>query len=279
MSPSNDLPEITIEPSNRKQAFAFGEIWLYRELLYQLAWRDIVVRYKQTFLGIAWVVITPLVTAAIFALIFGLLARIPTNDTPPVVFFLAGLIPHLFFSSGVQAGANSMVSQRALFTKIYFPRILLPLAATVAPLLDFFVALIVLLGICFHYGFFPGFSDYIWMLIVAIWIWMAAVGVGFWFGALNVYFRDVKQIVPFVLRISFFVSPILYPASMIPKQWHWLYALNPMSGAIELFRWILFKTTPLPSPVFLFSILVTVIVFVTGAFYFQRTERTFADVV
>ena len=271
--------ETVIEPAASTKPIPFAEIWAFRELLYQLVWRDLSVRYKQSFLGVAWVVVTPLITAGIFALIFGLLARMPTNDVPFISFFLAGLMPYLFFSGAMSSAANSMVAQRSLVTKVYFPRILLPLSATLTPLVDFLAAMVVLLCINLYQGFVPDLSALLWVPGVILWVWMAATGLGLWLGALNVYYRDVRQVVPFLVRVFMFASPVLYPVSMIPEKWHWLYAFNPIAGAIEWFRWALFGTTAPPSPVFFISFAVTLLLLVTGVPFFRRVEQSFADVV
>ena len=271
--------EILIEPPRRLGAVNWRELWEFRELLQQMVWRDVTVRYKQTALGIAWAVLTPLITVAIFTLIFGLWGRLPTNGVPAPAFFLAGLIAYNFFAAALTGSANSMLSQRGLLTKIYFPRLIAPLSATVAPLVDLLIAFGVVQALALYYGFIPNWR-LLWVVpLCVLWAWATAFGLGLWLAALNVHYRDVGQLVPFLTRVWLFASPVIYPVSMIPAKWHWLYGLNPMVGVIEWLRWGLFTTVPQPSPVLWLSMLVSAVLLVTGLWYFRRTEHAFADLV
>jgi lipopolysaccharide transport system permease protein len=278
-APSAPRAEIVIAPPKGAGAIDFGELWAHRELFWQFAYRDLQVRYKQAALGVLWAVLTPVVTAAIFTVIFGLLGRLPTDGVPRSAFYLAGLTGWLFFSGIMQGAAQSMVAQRGLFTKVYFPRMLLPLAATAVPLTDYVMAFLVLVGLTLYHGLVPNAHALYAVPLCVLWAWAAATGVGLWFAALNVYFRDIGHIVPFLTRIGMFASPVLYPISMIPAKWHWLYALNPMAGVIEWTRWVLFHTQAPPAPVVLVSLPVTLVLLVTGAWFFRRMEHTFVDVV
>lgn len=275
----NKDAELIIEPPTRVDIINVRELWEFRELLQQMVWRDLTVRYKQAALGVTWAVLTPLITVAIFSLIFGLWGRLPRNGIPAPAFFLAGLMSYSFFSSALSGSAGSMVSQRALLTKIYFPRLIAPLSATCVPLVDLLIAYVVLQGVALYYGFIPGWQ-LLWVVpMCVLWAWTAAFGLGLWLAALNVYYRDVGQVVPFLTRVLLFASPVIYPVSMIPEKWHWLYGLNPMVGVIEWMRWAFFHTTPPPNPIFGLSALLSVVLLVTGLWYFRRMEHTYADVV
>jgi len=271
--------EIVIEPPKGLHPFALKEIWAYRELLTQLVWRDVAVRYKQTALGVLWAVLNPVLTALVFTVIFGIWARLPTGGIPFAAFFLAGITPWTFFAAALSSAANSMVAQRNLLTKVYFPRVIAPLSATATPFVDFLLALAVLLVVAFLYGFIPRMEALIVLPLTVLWVWTAAFGLGLWFAALNVRYRDVGQLVPFIVRVGMFASPVIYPVSMIPEKWHWLYGLNPVVGAIEWTRWCLFDTGSPPDNVFFASILIAMLLLLSGAYMFRRMENTFADVV
>jgi len=270
---------LLIQPPKGFSPIDFRELWAYRELFLQFAWRDLSVRYKQAALGVAWAILTPLVTAGLFSLIFGLLGRMPTDGIPKATFYLAGLSIWLTFSGVLQNAAQSLVSQSALLTKVYFPRVLLPLTSTAVPLADGAMTFLVLLGIALYQGFVPSPHALYVVPLVALWAWVGAFGVGLWFAALNVRFRDVGYVLPFVTRLGLFASPVIYPISMIPERWHWLYAVNPAVGPIEWIRWALFHVGPHPGPAMFTSLPVAAVLLVSGAFYFRRMEHTFADVV
>jgi lipopolysaccharide transport system permease protein len=275
---SHDVEMVITSPSGR-EAIDFKELWAYRELFGFLAWRDVSVRYKQSVLGILWALLTPLVTMVIFTIIFGRVAKIPTDGIPYPIFSYAGLLPWLFFAQSLQKATLSMVAERNLLTKVYFPRLIVPVAATLAPLLDLLVASSVLFAMMFYYQLTPTVHSLYLLPLCVFWAWVTAVGVGAWFSALNVYFRDVGQMIPFVVQVWLYASPVVYPASLVPSGFQWLYALNPMTGVIEGFRWALLAHGDPPGLIVLVSAMVSALLFVTGGLFFKRMERSFADVV
>ena len=271
--------ELVIAPPAGAVPIDFKELWSYRELFGFMVWRDVSVRYKQSVLGVLWALVTPLVTMLIFTIIFGKLARIPTDGIPYPIFSYAGLLPWLFFSQSLQRATLSMVAERSLLTKIYFPRLIVPMAATLAPLVDLLVASSVLLAMMFYYGFAPTLHSLYLIPLCVLWAWVTAIGVGTWLSALNVYFRDVGQLIPFLVQVWLYASPVVYPASLVPAGFQWVYALNPMTGVIEGFRWALLAHGSPPGPLALLSLGVSAVLFVTGVLFFKRMERSFADVV
>jgi lipopolysaccharide transport system permease protein len=275
---SHDV-EMLITPPSGLDSIDFKELWAYRELFGFMVWRDVSVRYKQSVLGILWALLTPLITMLIFSIIFGKVAKIPTNDIPYPIFCYAGLLPWLFFSQSLQKAMLSMVAERNLLTKIYFPRLIIPMAATLAPLADLLIASSVLFAMMFYYQLTPTPHSLYLLPICLLWAWVTAVGVGTWLSALNVYFRDVGQMIPFIVQVWLYASPVVYPASLVPADFQWLYALNPMTGVIEGFRWALFAHGDPPGFPVLVSAAVSVVLFITGGLFFKRMERSFADVV
>jgi len=271
--------EVVIAPPKGFKPIDFRELWQYRELFMQFAWRDISVRYKQAVLGVLWAILTPLVMAGILTLIFGLLGRLPTNGIPKATFYLSGLTVWLMFAGLLQNAAQSLVSQAGLFTKVYFPRILLPMSSMAVPLADYLMAFVVLLGIAAYQGFVPNLHALYVVPLCVLWATVGAFGVGLWFSALNVYYRDIGYVLPFITRIGLFASPVIYPVSMIPARWHWLYGMNPAVGPIEWVRWAVFHVGPTPEPVLFVSIPVALVLFLSGAWFFRKMEHTFADVV
>jgi len=271
--------ELVIAPPSGLGAIDFKELWSYRELLGFMVWRDVSVRYKQSVLGVLWALLTPLITMLIFTIIFSKLAKIPTDGIPYPIFSYAGLLPWLFFSQSLQKATLSMVAERNLLTKIYFPRLIVPMAATLAPLVDLLIASSVLFAMMFYYQFTPTLHSVYLLPLCVIWAWVTAVGVGSWLSALNVYFRDVGQLIPFLIQIWLYASPVVYPASLVPPGLQWLYALNPMTGVIEGFRWALLAHGDPPGLLVLVSATVSALLFATGGLFFKRMERSFADVV
>ncbi|MGH0033112.1 MAG: ABC transporter permease [Myxococcota bacterium] len=271
--------ERVIEPPRGLASLELGEIWEYRELLGFLAWRDISVRYKQSLLGVLWALLTPLITVGIFSLIFGRVARIPSDGLPYPLFCLVGLLPWLFFAQSLQRATASMVSERNLLTKVYFPRLIVPAAATLAPLVDLAVASTVVAAMLAFYGVAPSPHALYLVPLCIVWAWMVAMGVGTWLSALNVHFRDVGQMIPFLIQVWLYASPVVYPASMLPDEWRWIHALNPMVGVIEGLRFGLLAHGEPPIAPLLVSAGVSLVLFVSGAVYFKRMERTFSDVV
>jgi lipopolysaccharide transport system permease protein len=256
----------------------FREMWAYRELLYFLIWRDIKVRYKQTILGVAWAVLQPLLTMVIFSLVFGRLAKMPSDGTPYPVFALAGLVPWLFFANGLNQSSNSLVSNANLITKVYFPRIHIPLASVLSGLVDFFLSASMLAVMMVIFRVKPNIHM-LWLPAFLVLGVVTSLGVGLWLSAMNVKFRDIRYVVPFLVQFWFFATPVVYPSSLLSSSWaKMLYGANPMTGVVEGFRWALFGNSP-PGPMLAVSALVTLAILFSGAYYFRRTERTFADVV
>jgi lipopolysaccharide transport system permease protein len=254
------------------------EIWQYRELFYFLAWRDVKVRYKQTALGALWAVIQPFFTMIVFTLLFGRLADIPSDGVPRPLFYFAALVPWTYLSSTVNTAGMSLVANSTLLSKIYFPRIILPSSAALSGLLDFFIASTFLGGFLLYYRIPPGWNLLLWPLLVALLV-VLSLGVGMFLAALNVRFRDVKYAIPFVIQIWLFVSPIIYPSSMVPERYRWLLALNPLSGLIEGFRYALVPAVPIHWNLLGISAVITSLLFIGGLAYFRRTEGAFADII
>jgi lipopolysaccharide transport system permease protein len=275
-----DLPEkpvVTIESRKPWVALNLRDLWAYRELLYFLMWRDVKVRYKQTVLGAAWAVIQPLTTMIIFTYFFGKLARVPTDGVPYPVFCYTALLLWTFFSNGVTNAANSLIGNSNLITKVYFPRLIIPAAAVGAGLLDFAIASLLLVGLLVYYGF-PVTWEYLMVLPLVVLTTLFALGVGIWFSALNVRYRDVRYALPFLIQIWFFLSPIIYPASLVPPEWRWLLNLNPLTGVIEFFRAALFGRQ-LPWFALTSAAALTVIMLAYASYTFRRMERSFAEFI
>jgi lipopolysaccharide transport system permease protein len=276
---NRDTVSVTvIRPTRGWKGIDFKELWRYRELLYFLIWRDIKVRYKQSLLGAAWAIIQPLLTMIIFTIFFGQWAGIPIGELPPPVFYFAGILPWQLFQSGVSKAGTSLVASRNLITKIYFPRIAVPIAPIIAGLLDFGLAFIILIGMMFFYGIVP--TSALWTLPLFILLTIiTGLGVGIWLAGLNVTYRDVGYVIPFLLQIWFFLSPIVYSSTIVPESLRPYYGLNPMAGVVQGFRWAILGVGK-PDWVDLgASIGVSLFLLVTGIFYFRRMEKTFADVV
>jgi len=267
-----------IAPSRGWVPLKLDELWEYRELLYFLVWRDIKVRYKQTALGATWAIIQPFMTMVVFSLFFGHLAKMPSDNVPYPIFAFAALVPWTFFANGLSQSSNSMVSSSNLITKVYFPRLIVPLASVAAGLVDFFIALVVLLVMMLYYGLLPTLNV-IWLPLFALLAFVTSLGVGLWLSALSVTYRDVRYIVPFIAQFWLFATPIAYPSSLLQEPWRTIYGLNPMVGVVEGFRWALLGTNTAPGPIIAISAFMALIILITGAFYFRRTEKTFADTV
>jgi lipopolysaccharide transport system permease protein len=275
---SHSAPRFVLEPSRGWVPLQLGSLWEYRELFYFLAWRDVKVRYKQTAIGIAWAVLQPVLTMLIFSLFFGYLANMPSDGLPYPVFAYTALLPWQLFAYALSASANSLVMNQALIAKVYFPRLVVPLAAVVVGLVDFGFSLLVLFGLMYYYGLFPTAAILTIPLFVGLAI-AAALAVGVWLSALNVQYRDVQFTIPFLTQCWLFATPIAYSSSLIPEPWRVWYGLNPMVGVVEGFRWALLgQSRPLEHSLLL-SILVTGALLIGGLVYFRRMERTFADVV
>jgi lipopolysaccharide transport system permease protein len=269
---------VRIRPSRGWRALDLGELWHYRELLVFLAWRDIALRYKQTALGVGWAVIQPLFTMIVFSVFFGALARVPSDGVPYPLFALVGLLPWQLFAYALTQASNSLVAEQRLITKVYFPRLLIPLASVLAGLTDFLIAFGLVVAGMLVYGVVPGWP----VLMVPLFTMLAvvtALAVGLWLAALNVQFRDVRYTVPFLTQLWMFATPVAYPSSLVPEAYRPLYGLNPMAGVVEGFRWALLGQADLPLGLMAVSTAVVLALLVGGLFYFHRLERTFADVV
>jgi lipopolysaccharide transport system permease protein len=277
MTPDN-IPVIRIESSTGWTSLKLHELWEYRELLYFLTWRDIKVRYKQTVLGAAWAIIQPFFTMVVFSIFFGRLAKVPSDDIPYPIFSYTALVPWTFFANGLNQATNSMVSHANLIKKVYFPRLAVPIARVLAGLVDFLLAFIMLLVMMFVYGIMPT-ANVFWLPLFVLLALVTSLGVGLWLSAMNVQFRDVGYTVPFITQFWLFVTPIAYPSSLLPEPWRTLYGINPMAGVVEGFRWALLGTETAPGLIILVSSAVALTLLVSGAFYFRRMEKTFADVV
>ncbi len=272
-------PSITvIEPKTGWVPVDFKEIWNYRELLYFLTKRDIKVRYKQTVLGGLWAVIQPAFTMIVFTLFFGRLAKMPSDGLPYPIFVYAALLPWTYFANAVSASGNSLVGSANLITKVYFPRIVVPASAALAGLLDFFIALFVLAALMIYYQFMPGLAILLFPFLVAL-TFLCAVGVGLWLSALNVQYRDIRYAIPFLIQVWMFVSPVIYPMSLVHGKYQWLLALNPMGGVIHAYRASLLGHQPIDWSLLALSALIIVALFLGGLYYFRRMEKVFADVV
>jgi lipopolysaccharide transport system permease protein len=276
--PAAALPMTILEPLNGWVAIRLRELWAYRELLYFLIWRDVKVRYKQTVLGGAWAILQPVLTTIVFSAIFGNLAKVPSDGIPYPVFAFAALLPWQFFAYAINQSGNSLVLNQQLVTKVYFPRLLIPLASVLAGLVDFAIGFVVLVGMLVYYGIAPRAAvltlPFFLLLEIA-----TALGVGLWLAALNVQYRDVRFIVPFLTQFWLFITPVAYASSLIPQRWRLLYGLNPMVGVIEGFRWAVLGTETADIALIAVSGLVVITVLVTGAAYFVRMEQTFSDVI
>jgi lipopolysaccharide transport system permease protein len=269
---------LRIQPSRGWVSLQLRDLWAYRELLYFFIWRDVKVRYKQTALGAAWAVIQPLFTMLIFSLFFGRLAKIPSDGIPYPLFAYAALVPWTFFAQGLTQSADSLVGQGNLIKKIYFPRLAIPLSTVSAGLVDFSISFAVLLGMMVRYGVRPS-RNIIWLPCLLLLAFATSLGAGLWLSALNVRFRDVKYALPFIVQFWMFATPIAYPSTLLHGYWRTLFALNPMVGVAEGFRWALLGTKTAPGPMLLASALAALLVLIGGAFYFRRMEKSFADVL
>jgi lipopolysaccharide transport system permease protein len=277
-SPAVDIPVIRIRPSSDRLANGLKELWQYRELLYFLIWRDVKVRYKQTAIGAAWAIIQPLMTMIIFTMVFGKFANMPSDGLPYPIFTFAALLPWTYFSKALSQSVSSVVADASLITKVYFPRLLLPLAAVVGGLIDFAIAFVFLLGMMAWYGLAPH-SGILLLPFFILLTMLTALSVSVWLSVINVRYRDVGQAIPFLVQIWLFASPVAYSASVVPEKWRSLYNLNPLAGIIEGFRWALLGSQNPPIVSLLSTTAVVLALLYGGIVFFKRMERTFADVV
>ena len=276
---SDSVPMIRIEPSKGWVSLRLYELWEYRELLYFLVWRDVKVRYKQTVLGAAWAIIQPFFTMVVFSVFFGRLAKVPSDGIPYPIFSYAALVPWSFFSRGLSQASNSLVGGARLIKKIYFPRLAMPIATVLGGIVDFALAFVVLLAMMLYFDILPTLNA-IWLPFFLALALTTSLGVALWLSAMNVQFRDVRYAIPFITQFWMFATPIAYSSSLIEDPLlRTLYGINPMVGVVEGFRWALLDTDTAPGPIILVSSLAALALLVSGAFYFRRMEKTFADVV
>lgn len=255
-----------------------GELWRYRELFYFLVWRDVKVRYKQTVLGALWAIIQPLGTMVVFTLFFGRLANMPSDGIPYPLFAYSALLPWTYFAGAVSSSGNSLLSNASLLRKVYFPRIALPASAAMAGLVDFLIATVVLIGLMLYYGVSPSAGVLLWPLLVGL-LYFLALGVGMIFASLNVKYRDIKYALPFLVQMWLFLTPIIYPSSLVPAQYRFVLTLNPLTGIIDAFRSSLLSGRQMDLRALAVSAGMVLLLFLAGAMYFRKTERSFADLI
>jgi len=269
---------VFIKPSKGWVSLNLRSLWEYRELLYFLTWRDIKVRYKQTALGVAWAILQPLTTMLIFSVFFGRLVKVPSDGIPYPLFAFAALVPWTFFANGLNQSSNSLIASANLLKKVYFPRLAIPVATVLAGVVDFVLAFVVLLALMAYYHVVPTINI-VWTPILLALAFVTSLGVGLWMSALNVKYRDVRYVVPFLVQIWLFSTPVAYPSSLLSEPWRTVYGLNPMVGVVEGFRWALLGAGKAPGLMVVASAAASLLILVTGAFYFRYMEKTFADVV
>ena len=271
------VPITRIRPSHGWVPLRLAELWDYRELLYFLTWRDVKVRYRQTLLGAAWALIQPVCTMLVFSLFFGQLARVPSDGVPYPIFSYAALLPWGYFSQALGQASNSLVGSANLVTKVYFPRLVVPISSMLSGVIDFAISFTLLIGMMFYYRIAPTPAI---LLLPALFLlaMLTALAVGLWLSSLNVAYRDVRYVVPFLVQFWLFATPVAYPSSLLAEPWRTVYGLNPMVGVVEGFRWALLGTAP-PGPMLVVSAVVAVALLISGAAYFRRVERTFADLM
>jgi lipopolysaccharide transport system permease protein len=271
-------PVLRIAPPRGWLHLSLRELWAARELLYFFVWRDIKVRYKQTAMGAAWAVLQPFMTMLVFSLFFGTLAKIPSQGLPYPVFYYSALLPWMYFATALQNATNVVVEQQRVITKVYFPRLVLPISAVLSGLLDFAISFLVFLGMMVWYHIKPGPELLLFPVFLLLAV-LTALGVGLWLSALNAIYRDVRYVLTFLVQFWMFASPVAYPSSLVPERWRWLYGLNPMAGVIEGFRWALTGHGQPPTPLLAASSGAVLLLVIGGMLYFQRMEGTIADVV
>jgi len=274
-----NAPELVIEAGRTERQY-WKDIWKYRELFYFLAWRDILVRYKQTAIGLAWALIRPFLTMVVFTVVFSGIAKLPSEGNAPYpILVFAAMLPWQFFANALSECSNSLIANSNLISKVYFPRLIVPTSSVIVSFVDFMISGIILLGLMAWYNFVPSWQIITLPLFILI-AFAAAMGAGLWLAALNVEYRDFRYIVPFIVQFGLYVSPVGFSSSIVPEQWRLLYSLNPMVGVIDGFRWaILGGTTQIYVPGFLLSLGLVAVVLITGIWYFRRMERSFADVI
>ena len=279
MIPAAPVPPVfVLEPGGARTSVRLRELWEYRELVYFMAWRDVKVRYKQTVLGVTWAVLQPFLTMVVFSVVFGRLAGIPSDGVPYPVFAFAALVPWQLFAYALSQTSSSVVANQALVTRVYFPRLVIPLASILAGLVDYAIALAVLFLLAAWYGVWPGPAILVLPALTLL-VVVTALAVGSWLAVLNARYRDVSYVVPFLVQLWLFATPVAYPASLVPEGWRLLFGLNPMAGVVEAYRWAILGAGTAPGPLLLVSTAVTVVLLALGLAYFSRSEATMADVI
>src|SRR5258705_4635889 len=272
------LPKFFIDPPSGWTSIGFRELWAYRELLYFLTLRDVKVRYKQTALGAAWAIIQPLFMMMVFSLFFGRLARLPSDGIPYPIFTFCALLPWQLFAHALTESSNSLVANERLLTKVYFPRLVVPISAVLGGLVDFCIAFIILLALMAYYRIVPGWAIVTLPAVILLAV-STALGAGLWLSALNVQYRDVRYTITFLIQFWLFATPVAYPSSIVPERWRALYGLNPMAGVVEGFRWALLGKSTGPGALLAVSVAVGILILIGGLYYFRRMEQQFADIV
>ena len=272
------LPVLRIAPSDRWWVLPLDELWAYRELLYFFVWRDIKIRYKQTAIGAAWAILRPLLTMLVFTLFFGRLARIPSDGLPYPIFYYSALLPWTYFASSMQNATSVIVDNQRVITKVYFPRLALPLSSVLSGLVDFAISFLMFCVLMVYYHIHPGLAI-LWMPVFLLCAVLTALGVGLWLAALNAIYRDVRYVLPFLVQFWLFASPVAYSSSLVPPKWRWVFGLNPIAGVIQGFRWSLTGQGQPSGRLLLSGAIVLLLLCLTGTAYFQRMEATVADVV
>jgi lipopolysaccharide transport system permease protein len=275
----SELQKLVIKPSKGLVPLDLIDLWRYRELVFFMTWRDLTVRYKQTLLGALWAILRPFLTMVVFSIFFGGLAKIPSDGVPYPIFTYTALLPWELFATSLSVASRSLVNNSNMITKIYFPRIILPLSSILAGLVDFAIAFVVMIGMMIYYHFTPTTNAW-YVLLLALLTLVTAMGVSLWLSAMNVLYRDVGYVTPFLQQLWLYITPLAYPASLVPAKWQLVYALNPMTGIVEGFRWALLGTSPTaPVNLLIISTIVSFVMLFSGLFYFRRMERLFADMV
>ena len=274
--PSGMSETIRIEPPRGFFELRLREVWAYRELLYFFVWRDVKIRYKQTAIGVLWVILQPVLNMLVFTLFFGRLAKLPSDGLPYPIFYFAALVPWMYFSYSLSSTTNVVVENQRLITKVYFPRLILPISSVLSGLVDFAIGFAVLAVFCFAYRIRPTLAA-LWLPVLLLLALLTALGVGLWLSALNALYRDVRYVMTFLVQFWMFASPVAYPSSLVPARWRWLYGLNPMAGVIDGFRWAITGHGNAPGLLLLASASAVILVLLGGVFFFNRMETTVAD--
>ena len=273
------MQELLIIEAGHAERYYWRDLWRYRELFYFLSLRDILVRYKQTAIGFAWALIRPFLTMIVFTVVFGKLAKLPSDNVPYPILVFAGLLPWQFFATAFSEAGNSLIANAGMVSKVYFPRIIVPVSAIIVTFVDFLISALILVGLMLWYGFMPDIHILILPLFIVV-AFAAALGAGLWMSALNVKYRDFRYIIPFVVQLGLYITPVGFSSSVIPEKWRLAYSLNPMVGVIDGFRWaILGGNSHIYWPGFLLSITLVTIILVSGVYYFRKTERNLADII